>query len=246
MLSRFEQLLNLDPSILFFILAGAFLPTLFWLWFWLKEDRAHPEPRPLLLLCFLGGMAAVILSLFGETYFSSRINFGSAGGTFLFVTIEEMSKFVFAYVIALRSRADDEPIDPLIYMIATALGFAALENTLYIAGGFLSDNPSVGISTGILRFFGATLLHTISSASIGAALGFAFYKKLEVKFLYALGGIIVAIGLHALYNFSIIQGEGQSVFIVLSLVWASILGLILCFERIKKIYPPFFLTIHHE
>ena len=35
---------NLTASILFFAIAGGFIPSLLWLWFWLKED-SNPEPR---------------------------------------------------------------------------------------------------------------------------------------------------------------------------------------------------------
>ncbi len=37
-----------------------------------------------------------------------------------------------AFILVLRSQDDDEPIDPSIYMITTALGFAAVENVLFL------------------------------------------------------------------------------------------------------------------
>ena len=39
--------------------AGGILPALAWLWFWLREDSDHPEPRRLIALAFLAGMVAV-------------------------------------------------------------------------------------------------------------------------------------------------------------------------------------------
>ena len=33
-------------------LAGL-IPALFWLWFWLREDKAHPEPRALIATSFI-------------------------------------------------------------------------------------------------------------------------------------------------------------------------------------------------
>ncbi len=55
--------------------------------------------------------------------------------TLLFIAwafIEEITKFLAAYVTVLRRAEDDEPIDPVIYMVTTALGFAAAENTLFL------------------------------------------------------------------------------------------------------------------
>jgi RsiW-degrading membrane proteinase PrsW (M82 family) len=39
----------------------AVLPALLWLFFWLREDRFHPEPRGLLILTFLAGGLVVFL-----------------------------------------------------------------------------------------------------------------------------------------------------------------------------------------
>ena len=39
---------------------GGILPALFWLWFWTREDKVHPEPRMRVMLAFMGGMVAVI------------------------------------------------------------------------------------------------------------------------------------------------------------------------------------------
>lgn len=47
-------------------LLGGIVPALFWLWFWLREDRLNPEPKSALLSAFLGGVAAVFLALFFE------------------------------------------------------------------------------------------------------------------------------------------------------------------------------------
>ncbi|TSD03009.1 MAG: hypothetical protein Greene071436_358 [Parcubacteria group bacterium Greene0714_36] len=40
----------------------AFLPPIFWLLFYLREDR-HPEPKRLLIATFLGGMASAGLAV---------------------------------------------------------------------------------------------------------------------------------------------------------------------------------------
>src|SRR3990167_5674443 len=43
-------------------LAGL-IPILFWLWFWLHEDRQRPEPIILIIITFLAGMMVVPIAL---------------------------------------------------------------------------------------------------------------------------------------------------------------------------------------
>ena len=49
------------PAYLAYAAIGGMLPALFWLWFWLQEDKLHPEPRSRIMLAFLGGMVGFIL-----------------------------------------------------------------------------------------------------------------------------------------------------------------------------------------
>ena len=56
----------------------AFLPPVFWLLFYLREDK-HPEPKTLLLLSFVGGMVAALLALFAECVWAFFLT-GSCGG----------------------------------------------------------------------------------------------------------------------------------------------------------------------
>src|SRR6185503_10263021 len=110
---------------------GGVLPALAWLWFWLREDSKHPEPRRLIALAFIAGMICVVVAVPIEKAVQPLF----ASTTLVFTAwsiIEELLKFLFAYATVLRLADDDEPIDPVIYMVTTALGFAAAENTLFL------------------------------------------------------------------------------------------------------------------
>src|SRR3989344_349346 len=117
----------------FLALLGGVLPAVFWLWFWLHEDRKHPEPKLRIYTTFAFGMAAVLLVLPVE-----RFLFGILGSEIHIWTLlawsaaEEIVKLFAAYFSALRYKVVDEPIDFLIYMVSTALGFSALENSLFL------------------------------------------------------------------------------------------------------------------
>ena len=92
-------------------------------------------------------------------------------------SLEEVFKFAAAYFVALRARVYDEPLDAIIYLVTVALGFSALENALFLWGPLKEGDILRTIVTGDLRFIGATLLHTLSSATIGIALALSFYKS---------------------------------------------------------------------
>ncbi|MBV9159466.1 MAG: PrsW family intramembrane metalloprotease, partial [Candidatus Kaiserbacteria bacterium] len=161
--------------------AGGILPALAWLWFWRREDSKNPEPRRLIALAFLAGMVTVAIVIPVEKFVASYISplnvpFFISGGatTLVFISwsaIEEIFKFLAARFTVLRRREDDEPIDPVIYMVTVALGFAAAENTLFLLSPLSGDTALQTVMTGNLRFVGATLLHVLSSAAIGVFLG---------------------------------------------------------------------------
>jgi len=153
---------------------GGVGPAILWLLFWLREDE-HPEPRLLILLSFLLGMLCVPLALPFQFLFSKYLADSQEITTvaqtsvvlaglvvFLWASTEEILKYLASHIGAMRVKAIDEPIDWVIYMISTALGFAAAENTLFLLNPILEGNIIKSFATGNLRFIGATLLHVIT------------------------------------------------------------------------------------
>lgn len=222
-----------DMIIVYALLTGMF-PALLWLWFWLREDNLHPEPRSLISLSFVMGMIVVILAILLEKYAFDIIR----DQTYQYIAwaaIEEIAKFIGVALIAFNSRTLDEPIDAMIYCITVALGFAALENTLFILSPFNSGDLARGFITGNMRFIGATLVHTVCSALIGFMIGITFYKNAFLKAISIVFGVILAIVLHAGFNLSIINGTVTDTLKVFSWVWIAVVILIILFEEIKGI-----------
>lgn len=226
--------------------AGGVLPALAWLWLWRREDGIHPEPRKLIALAFLAGMITVAVVIPIQKYAASWIQssyffvgvFSVQTLTFIaWSIIEEVVKFVAAYVTVLRRRDDDEPIDPVIYMVTVALGFAAAENTLFLLSPLAGESLVQTIMTGNLRFVGATLLHVLASAVIGVMIGFAFYEKLRVRIAYTTIGIVLACLLHASFNFFILNTDDSSILRTFAFVWVGIILLLAILEFIKRLRP---------
>lgn len=221
-----------------YALLGGFLPALLWLSFWLSEDRKSPEPRRLILKTFFLGALAVILVLPFQKVAAQFFPIMGFSLFLLWATLEELFKLAAAYFGGLRAREDDEPLDPLIYMITAALGFTALENALFVSTPLLSGDISAGLVTGGLRFIGASLLHTVSSAIIGLSLGLTFYKRREKRRSALLFGIIGAILIHTAFNLFLVSFGSLSTFITFAGVWACVAILLLAFEKVKTVRPP--------
>ena len=218
--------------IIFIALLGGVLPALLWLTFWLMEDRCEPEPKRYLLLTFIAGGVVVFAALWIEQ--QTMRYFTGTTLLFLWAVTEEMLKFGAAYIVALRLRVFDEPIDAVVYMVTVALGFSAFENMLFLMTPLQNGDVLQTIIRGDLRFIGATLLHTLSSATIGIALALAFYKSAAVKRMVALAGVILAIVLHTLFNFFILGSGGDATFWIFLFIWFGIVVMLFMTEQIKQ------------
>lgn len=118
------------------------LPALFLLGYILWVDRRQPEPFHELLLALLGGVGAILLSLMfsvpatlmglvqmnpGNLFEAFCVSFFGAG------IPEELAKLIVLWILVSRNKYFDERVDGIVYAACVSLGFAAVENILYIA-----------------------------------------------------------------------------------------------------------------
>jgi RsiW-degrading membrane proteinase PrsW (M82 family) len=231
---------------IFFSFLLGIIPAFLWLWFWLREDAEHPEPRTLILLTFFYGALSVPFALVfqiafnsifgvGNTEVVSNLPFLSAFAVVcVWAGIEEFVKYIAAWHGGLKKTITDEAVDVPIYMISAALGFAALETTFFLISPFLNGNMQEIILTTKLRFVGAMLVHVASSALIGIFAGYSLFFMKEMRKRYVIVGFMLATVLHALFNLFIIKGS-QNSFVGFLLIWLFVVLIIVLFERIKKI-----------
>lgn len=224
-----------------YILFGI-LPSIIWLLFYLRKD-IHPESGRMILKIFFYGMLVAlpaillemgILKEFKELNFSPLLI--SILNIFIGVAlVEEFLKYLVVRGKVFKSSELDEPLDIVLYMIIAALGFAAVENILILfsLGPVFLLGETLSIS--FLRFLGATLLHALASGIFGFFLALSFFETKKRTRLMA-AGLTIAVLLHGLYNFSIIEIEGKlSFFIPLIIIIGLAVFLAFGFKRLKKL-----------
>ncbi len=228
---------DLTPTMIFFAMLGGILPSVFWLWFWLKEDDQNPEPRGLLILSFLVGMLATACAYPIEKFIAANMIANDITLLFLWAVTEEVLKLLGIYIVALKSKYFDEPIDGVMYLVTIALGFSALENTMFLINPLGSGDALASVLLGDFRFIGATLLHVAASGTIGIAIALSYYKEKLAKRLWLLIGLLGAVVLHTTFNFSIIVSEGVYLYEIFIALWLYIIGILLVIEKIKCMAP---------
>lgn len=224
--------LSISYDLVFAIVTGV-IPALLWLWFWLHEDSQKPEPKGLIFLLFLMGMVSVYVVIPIQKSIGMSIDSGVILIT-IWAAIEEITKYFSFLLMSFKNPYLDEPVDYPIYMITVALGFVALENTLFIFKTYSESHTAVSLLTGNLRFIGASVLHVASSAVVGLSMGFSsvggfFQRKISLLF-----GLMIAIALHTVFNFFIIQYKEEKIFVVFGLFWVVAVIIMLLFEKLKQ------------
>lgn len=217
------------------IVAGV-IPTFLWLWFWLSEDHRHPEPKTMLIASFLVGALAVVITLPPQEAVHTLANNQTSFHFFLINSgIEEIIKFGLVFLFIALTPFVDEPIDYAIYLITGALGFAALENTLYLIDPVRSVFSDSSLRIMSLRFLGSTLLHATMAAILGLSLGLTWHKKKPHRLLAFFLALFLVTTLHAAFNFFIITGTDSYVLLSLVVLWVVAIITMYFFEHIKHI-----------
>ena len=202
------------------LLLIALAPCLFMMWYFYHRDKYEPEPKKKILKIFLLGAVMVIPAAIVETILLSGLNAIISGIINIFIMsfiiiapTEELLKFVAVKKWIYRSLEFDEVMDGIVYTVAASLGFATIENILYVL--------QHGIGTGIARAFLAIPGHAFFGAIMGYYIGRAKFNKEKEKRLIV-KGVLLAIFLHGLYDFLLLT---QTLLALLVIVLIIILGL---------------------
>jgi RsiW-degrading membrane proteinase PrsW (M82 family) len=180
----------------------------------------------MLVLTFVFGILsvipAIVMEMIGGKYLGPVNNVPRAWfEAFIVVALsEELCKYFFLRKFVFKRPEFDEPYDGIVYAVMISMGFAALENVMYVMQG--------GIGVGVMRMFTAIPAHATFAVLMGYWVGRA---KMENKPHLNWLGLGSAVLFHGLYDVFLLSEyvPGQLVGALISLV----IGIIFARSAIK-------------
>lgn len=151
----------------------AALPALMWFFLWRVQDKER-EPFHAMLWCFFLGMMASLPFFFLKQF---DISVGSdSWQIFLFAFLEETVKAVMVVIgIEISRHWFTQIVDGLIYGSAVALGFAFVENMVYLID--FTSSASSFVTVYLVRSLDTMLGHTLFTALFGFFYASAYLRK---------------------------------------------------------------------
>ena len=180
------------------------LIIMIWVFF---RDKLR-EPKSVVLLTMLFGALATIpiviiefpLSLLFGVGIDSQIHtlWQAVGISFVVAAfVEESFKFGVLRLYSARHSAFNEPFDGIVYGIAASLGFALVENIMYVFGSMYEGGFAGGFFVAITRALFAVPMHAACGVIMGACIGLSRFGG-GVKWTFS--GIVLAIVIHGTYD----------------------------------------------
>lgn len=132
--------------------------------------------------------------------------------------IEEILKALI--LIYLVQRADfNYVVDGALYGFGVGIGFAIIENFEYVTG-----NPEIALTVAVARVFSTNLVHATASGLIGTALAYRRGDATWRGWAIVLGGYLVSILIHMVFNTMVNAGAFLAVAIIfgvtgMALIW---------------------------
>ncbi len=216
---------------MFFVLLNlAIAPGLFLLIIFYFVDKER-EPMSLIFATFFAGVGASIpvaileiVAKFIFTPFSQAIHPQVLQVSYMFLVVapvEEVLKFGAVMAVVFVSRQFNEWYDGILYAMVASLGFATLENILYVL--------SQGVTVGLMRFFLSVPAHALFGGIMGFFLSGAKFSRR--KALWLSGALLIPILMHSLFNSLLVSGNSVAVLMVIPLSVAMWILLIVAIRK---------------
>ena len=178
------------------LLALAIAPGLVICFYIFYKDMYNPEPIMKLVISFILGALVVIPAALIEQaatpYFDNSISSTAWVAYGVVALTEETGKFLVLRYYAYPKQSFDEPLDGIVYAIMASMGFATVENILYV-----SQN---GFGTAIIRMFLSVPAHATFAVLMGYYAGKAKFRP-QQSFILLLTGLLMAVFFHGTFDF---------------------------------------------
>ena len=201
------------------LLALSVLPVILLMIFIYHQDKYEKEPIGLLIRAFIGGMVAIpldlcLVSVINGIYYSETI-FYSAFIEAAFC--EELCKFVILFLTVWWNKNFNEYMDGIVYATFVGLGFACVENILYVYEG--------GVGTGIVRALLSVPGHFLFAVVMGYFFSLAKFSG-KGSFGYLMAALFGAVLAHGLFDWLLMItdfiGPALGVIIFALFIWGDI------------------------
>jgi RsiW-degrading membrane proteinase PrsW (M82 family) len=147
------------------------------------------------VLCFAwGGIAFGLAYTFNRYLYFNNLATYSQIVRFAAPVGEEIFKALFLIYLVRRPKFTYF-VDGAIYGFAAGMGFAVFENYQYVL-----QNPTAGLGTAIGRVISVNLVHASATALVGISLGKSRFSRALGKLGYLIGGLLLGMMLHGLFN----------------------------------------------
>ncbi|MET9392054.1 PrsW family intramembrane metalloprotease [Streptomyces sp. NPDC006624] len=190
-------------------------------------DRVEPGPWRNLVFSFAwGACAAALIAIVANSFATRWIATATAdpagadtlGATVIAPVVEESAKAAAVLLVFLFRRRDFTGIvDGVVIAGVTATGFAFTENILYLGTAFGTDQltggtgiASVTAATFFVRIVMSPFAHPLFTVLTGIGFGIAAlsaHRRQLRRIVFPLGGLLLAMGMHAMWNGSSAFGE---------------------------------------
>ena len=206
------------PVALLFGFLTATIPVPLYIALVLWIDRYESEPLWMLAIAFFwGAFIATFAAFFLNTTLQlivTAVASASAGEAFAAVVsapiVEESGKALILFIFFFWKKDEfDGVIDGVVYASLAALGFAMSENILYYGKAAATGGGEALTATFILRGFFAPFSHPLFTSLTGIGLGLSRQSNnLAIKIITPIIGLLMAIGMHSIWNGSAVFGGG--------------------------------------
>lgn len=194
------------------------------------RDKFEREPIRWVAFSFFLGLPAAFMAAV-VSYFSSRLLELTISGkellrlaldAFLAVAfVEEFFKWLVIRLLIFKRSFFDEPYDGITYAVMVSLGFATIENILYVMEG--------GLQTALVRMFTAVPAHAVFGVMMGYHLGMAKFQKTSA-YHHFMAWLAPAL-LHGFYDVSLFWKNIP--FMFLGAFVSLIIGILLSLRAIR-------------
>jgi len=186
------------------ILLVALAPVIIILIYIYVRDKYEKEPLPLLIKSLALGALIVIPVVFVEGALKAMMPVLSSMGIAFYDAFvvaaftEESFKFMVFYLLIRKNHEFDERFDGIVYAVFISLGFAGVENIMYVFDG--------GMGTGIFRAFTAVPAHALFGVSMGYYFALSKFVSKNTR-LNLFKALAVPVVLHGIYDFILMTGH---------------------------------------